>query len=222
MHLVHLCRAFAGQVLLKQGKEVSEIHCLTSGSLLLTYAPPTNTAAAAAARASLGGAISPPLCNNNDSMPGVHSAATAAAVAASAGADASAAGASSAAAAAIIAAVAAGGVSANGAGLAAAAGMKRTSGLADLLRLGQQTIQPAAVVGMRYVSCFACAKLAVLHHSQALVSWCTVSGACCCGRCTPIHAMWLYAIVIYDACLYARPLELCCRRKPAVNQVQSG
>jgi hypothetical protein len=62
---------------------------------------------------------------------------------AAAAAAASAAGSTAAAAAAVVAAVAAG---------ASSNGGPRSSGLADLLRLGQQAVQPAAVVGVRCVN----------------------------------------------------------------------
>ncbi|WIA09516.1 hypothetical protein OEZ85_008912 [Tetradesmus obliquus] len=115
-----------GQMLLHQGREVPDIHFLISGSVLLTYSAPLTAAAKPCHMLSSDGAalILPPV-------------AAAAAAPATSGLPA---GPAAAAAAAVVAAVAAGGSSNGG---------PRSSGLADLLRLGQQAVQPAAVVGVR-------------------------------------------------------------------------
>jgi hypothetical protein len=117
-------------MLLHQGREVSDIHFLISGSVLLTYCAPLAAAAKPNHLLSSDGAAALLPAAAATSMNGL-------AAGPAATRD------TAAAAAAVVAAVAAGGSSNGG---------PRSSGLADLLRLGQQTVQPAAVVGVRWVA----------------------------------------------------------------------
>lgn len=133
-----------GQMLLHQGREVPDIHFLISGSVLLAYSAPLAAAAKPGHLLSSDGAALV--------LPSLAAAAAAPAVSGLP------AGPAAAAAAAVVAAVAAGGSSNGG---------PRSSGLADLLRLGQQAVQPAAVVGVRCA-----AALRASLRSDALLLLC--------------------------------------------------